>query len=72
MIDDEYWHSTGPRKGSQRTDQYPSNSSPLRNAVKWSNKVVLYLINCVLLTCYVLCAQGLQHTHTHTQKESIL
>ena len=35
-------------KGIDRADQYLSFYSVLRKTVKWSKKVVLYLLNCVL------------------------
>ena len=39
-------------KGVDRTDQYLSYYSVLRETVKWSNKVVLYLLNCVLFNAF--------------------
>jgi len=41
-------------KGIGRTDQYPSFYSVLRKTVKWSKKVVLYLLNCALFNAFFL------------------
>ena len=43
-------------KGVDRADQYFSYYSILRNAVKWSKKVVLYLLNCALFNAF-FCVQ---------------
>jgi len=37
-------------KGIDRADQYLSYYSVLKKTVKWSKKVVLYLLNCVLFS----------------------
>jgi cytochrome c oxidase subunit IV len=39
-------------KGVDRADQYLSFYSVLRNTVKWSMKVVLYLLNCALFNAF--------------------
>jgi len=39
-------------KGRDRADQYISYYSFLRKTVKWSKKVVLYLLNCALFSVY--------------------
>jgi hypothetical protein len=39
-------------KGIDREDQYLSYYSFLRKTVKWSKKVVLYLLNCVLCNAF--------------------
>ena len=39
-------------KGVDRADQYLSFYSVLRKTVKWSEKVVLYLLNCALLNAF--------------------
>jgi hypothetical protein len=39
-------------KGIDRADQYFSFYSVLRNTVKWSIKVVLYLLNCVFFNAF--------------------
>jgi len=39
-------------KGVDRADQYLSLYSVLRKAVKWSKKVVLYLLNCALFNAF--------------------
>jgi len=39
-------------KGVDRADQYLSNCSVLRKTVKWSKKVVLYLLNCALFNAF--------------------
>ena len=39
-------------KGVNRADQYLSHYSVLRKTVKWSNKVVLYLLNCALFKTF--------------------
>jgi hypothetical protein len=39
-------------KGIDRADQYLSFYSVLRKTVKWSKKVVLYLLNCALINAY--------------------
>ena len=39
-------------KDVDRADQYLSFSSVLRKTVKWSKKVVLYLLNCVLINTF--------------------
>ena len=39
-------------KGVDRADQYLSNCSVLRKTVKWSKKVVLYLLKCVLFNAF--------------------
>jgi len=41
-------------KGVDRADQYPSYYSVLRKTVKWSKKVVLYLLNCALFNAFFL------------------
>jgi len=40
------------RKGIDRADQYLSFYSVLRKTVKWSKKVVLYLLNCALFNAF--------------------
>jgi len=40
------------RKGVDRADQYLSFYSVLRKIVKWSKKVVLYLLNCALFNAF--------------------
>jgi hypothetical protein len=40
------------KKGVYRADQYLSYYSVLRKSVKWSKKVVLYLINCALFNAF--------------------
>jgi len=37
-------------KGVDRVDQYLTYYSVLKKTVKWSKKVVLYLLNCVLFS----------------------
>jgi len=39
-------------KGVDRADQYLSYYSVLRKTVKWSKKVVLYLLNCALFNAF--------------------
>jgi len=39
-------------KGIDRADQYLSYYSVLRKTVKWSKKVVLYLLNCALFKAF--------------------
>jgi hypothetical protein len=39
-------------KGVDRADQYLSYYSILRKSVKWSKKVVLYLLNCALFNAF--------------------
>ena len=39
-------------KGIDRADQYLSYYSILRKSVKWSKKVVLYLLNCALFNAF--------------------
>jgi len=39
-------------KGVDSADQYLSYYSVLQEAVKWSKKVVLYLLNCVLFNAF--------------------
>ena len=39
-------------KGIERTDHYLSYYSILRKTVKWSKKVVLYLLNCALINAF--------------------
>jgi len=39
-------------KGVDRADQYRSYYSVLRKTVKWSKKVVLYLLKCVLFNAF--------------------
>jgi len=39
-------------KGIDRANQYPSFHSLLRKTVKWSKKVVLHLLNCVLSNAF--------------------
>ena len=39
-------------KGVDRADQYLSYNSVLRKSVKWSKKVVLYLLNCALFNAF--------------------
>ena len=39
-------------KGIDRTDQYLSYYLVLKKTVKWSKKVVLYLLNCVLFNAF--------------------
>ena len=39
-------------KGVDRADQYLSYYSVLRKTVKWSKKVILYLLNCALLNTF--------------------
>jgi hypothetical protein len=39
-------------KDADRTDQYLSYYSVLRKTVKWSKKVVLYLLNCALFNAF--------------------
>ena len=39
-------------KGIDRADQYLSYYSVLRKTVKWSKKVVLYLLNCALFNAF--------------------
>jgi len=39
-------------KGIDRADQYLSYYSVLKKTVKWSKKVVLYLLNCVLFKAF--------------------
>jgi hypothetical protein len=42
-------------KGVGRADQYLSYYSMLRKTVKWSKKLVLYLLNCALLNAFFVC-----------------
>ena len=51
-------------KGVDKADQYVSYYSILRNSVKWSKKVVLYLLNCALFNA--LCVQD-----TYKQKSKV-
>jgi hypothetical protein len=39
-------------KGVDRADQYLTGYSVLKKTVKWSKKVVLYLLNCVLFNTF--------------------
>jgi len=39
-------------KGVNRADQYLTYYSVLKKTVKWSKKVVLYLLNCVLFNAF--------------------
>jgi len=39
-------------KGINRAEQYQSFYSVLRKTVKWSKKVVLYLLNCALFNAF--------------------
>ena len=39
-------------KGVDRADQYLTYYSVLKITVKWSKKVVLYLLNCVLINAF--------------------
>jgi acetone carboxylase gamma subunit len=39
-------------KGVHRADQYLSYLSVLRKTVKWSIKLVLYLLNCALFNAF--------------------
>ena len=39
-------------KGVDRADQYLSYYSVLRKTAKWSNNVVLYLLNCALFEAF--------------------
>ena len=39
-------------KGIDRSDQYLSFYSFLRKTVKWSKKVILYLLNCALFNAF--------------------
>jgi len=39
-------------KGMERADQYLSFYSVLRKTVKWSKKMVLYLLNCAHLKAF--------------------
>jgi acetone carboxylase gamma subunit len=39
-------------KGVNSADQYLSYYSVLQKTVKWSKKVVLYLLNCVLFNAF--------------------
>ena len=39
-------------KGIERADQYLSYYSVLKRTVKWSKKVVLHLLNCVLFNAF--------------------
>ena len=39
-------------KGTERADQYLSYYSVLRKTVKWSKKMVLYLLNCALFNTF--------------------
>ena len=39
-------------KGINRADQHHSYYSVLRKTVKWSKKVVLYLLNCALFNAF--------------------
>jgi len=39
-------------KGIDRADQYLSYYSVLKKTVKWSKKVVLYLLNCVVFNTF--------------------
>jgi hypothetical protein len=41
-------------KGVDRADQYLSFYSFLRRTVKWSKKVVLYLLNCVIFSEFIV------------------
>ena len=47
-------------KGIDRADQYLSYCSVLRKTVKWSKKVVLYLLNCALFNTF-FCVQGTKY-----------
>ena len=42
-------------KGIDRADQYLNYNSFLRTTVKWSKKVVLYLLNCALFNAFFVC-----------------
>ena len=41
-------------KGVDRADQYLTYYSVLKKTVKWSKKVVLYLLNCVLFNAFLV------------------
>jgi len=43
-------------KGVDRADQFLSIYSVLRKTIKWSKKVVLYLLNCMLFNAF-FCVQ---------------
>jgi len=47
-------------KGIDRTDQYLSFYSVLKKRVKWSKKVVLYLLKCVLFNSF-FCVQDTKY-----------
>jgi len=47
-------------KGVDRADQYLSFYSVLRTTLKWSKKVVLYLLNCVLFNAF-FCVQDTKY-----------
>jgi len=42
-------------KGTDRADQYLSFYLVLRKTVKWSKKLVLYLLKCALFNAFFLC-----------------
>ena len=47
-------------KGVDRANQYLGFYSLLRKTVKWSKKVVLYLLNCALFNTF-FCVQDTKH-----------
>ena len=54
-------------KGVDRADQYLSYYSVLKKAVKWSKKVVLYLLNCVLFNA-LFCVQDTKYKQSKVQE----
>jgi len=42
-------------RGVERADQYVTYYSVLKKTVKWSKKVVLYLLNCMLFNTFFVC-----------------
>ena len=54
-------------KGVDWADQYLSYYSVLKKTVKWSKKVVLYLLNCVLFNAF-LCVQDTKYKQSNVQE----
>ena len=52
-------------KGIDRADQYLTYYSVPKKTVKWSKKVVLYLLNCVL---HILCVQDVKYKQSKVQE----
>jgi len=54
-------------KGVDRADQYLSYYSVLKKNVKWSKKVVLHLLNCVLFNA-IFCVQDTKYKQCKLQE----